>query len=230
MGTSLVRVSSAGVITTVGTIAGTGQVSLDYSTTYLCVVGGGKAYLCTASAVTQITDIDIGTPIDAIWVDGYFLFTDGAYLYVNELADPFAIDPLKYGASEIDPDRVVGLLKYRNEVYVLNRYTIEVFDNIGGSGFPFTRLPGGLIPKGCVGTKAKTLFAETIAWVGSARNEPCSVYMTVDTLRGEDRHARGGRAHCAVQRSRACGHCSRGESRQDAPAPVHPSAERNACL
>lgn len=177
MGGSLVQVGPDGVISTIGTIAGSEAVRMDYSFNYLCVVGGGNAYLCTTTSVTQITDPDVGSPIDVVWVDGYFLFTDGTYLYVTELADPFAVDPLKYASSEIDPDRVVGVLKYRNEIYALNRYTIEVFDNVGGTGFPFTRLPGGLITKGCVGTRAKTLFAETFAWVGSGRNEPCSVYM-----------------------------------------------------
>jgi hypothetical protein len=178
MGDKLVTVSSTGTVTEVGTISSDGlMASMDYSFDYLCVVSDGKAYLCTSGAVTQITDPDIGAPVDVVWVDGYFLFTDGEFLYVSDLADPFAIDPLKYSSSEIDPDRVVGVLKYRNEVYALNRYTIEVFDNIGGTGFPFTRLSGGLITKGCVGTRAKCLYGETFAWVGSGRNEPCSVYI-----------------------------------------------------
>lgn len=176
MGGDLVSVSATGAATSIGAIAGMEQVCMDYSNDHLCVVGGGRAYLCN-STVTQITDIDIGTPIDVVWVDGYFMFTDGAYIYVTNLADPFSIDPTKYASSEIDPDRITGLLKFRNEVYVLNRYTIEVFDNIGGAGFPFSRLPGGLIPKGCVGTRAKTLYGDSFAWVGSGRNEPCSVYV-----------------------------------------------------
>lgn len=178
MGGSLVHVAADGTIAReIGAIAGNELVSMDYGPSYLCVVGGGNAYLCTPFAVTRITDSDIGTPIDVVWVDGYFFFTDGEFLYVNDLADPFAIDPLKYASSEMDPDRIVGVLKYRNEIYALNRYTIEVFDNIGGTGFPFTRLSAGLIPKGCVGTRAKTLFMDTFAWVGGGRNEPCSVYL-----------------------------------------------------
>lgn len=177
MGTSLVSVSSAGVVTTIGTISGSGPVSLDYGPTYLMIVGDLKAWLYDGTTLTQITDGDLGDVIDGLWVDGYFLFTDGIYLIVTELNNPFSIDPLKYGASEADPDPIVGNLKFRNEVYAMNRYTTEVFDNIGGTGFPFQRVPSGMIGKGCVGTHAKTLFAETFAWVGSGRNEPCSVYI-----------------------------------------------------
>lgn len=176
MGGELVSVNAAGTVNRIGAIAGSEQIRMDYSTDHLCVVGGGNAYLCD-SAVTQITDSDIGSPIDVVWVDGYFLFTDGQYIYVTNLANPFTIDPTKYASSEIDPDRITGLLKFRNEVYVLNRYSIEVFDNIGGTGFPFSRVQGGLIPKGCVGPRAKILYGDSFAWVGSGRNEPCSVYL-----------------------------------------------------
>lgn len=176
MGSELIKVGATGVVTTIGSVSGTDQVCMDYSTDYLCVVASGRAYLCSA-AVTQVTDTDLGSPIDVVWVDGYFMFTDGAYIYVTNLADPFSIDPTKYASSEIDPDRITGLLKFRNEVYVLNRYTIEVFDNIGGTGFPFSRVSGGLIPKGCVGVRAKVLYGDSFAWVGSGRNEPCSVYV-----------------------------------------------------
>ncbi len=176
MGSSLIRIDGD-TVSTVGNVGGGGRVSMDYSSDRLCIVSGGRAYYNGGAITTQITDPDLGSPIDVVWVDGYFMFTDGQYIYVTELNDPFSIDPLKYAASEIDPDYVVGLLKYRNEIYVFNRNTIEVFDNIGGSGFPFTRLPGGLIPKGAIGTHAKCLFAETFAWVGGARNEATSVYV-----------------------------------------------------
>lgn len=176
-GGSLIRVDSSGGVSVLGSLPGSGQVAMDYSTDRACLVASGQAFYTSGGALTQIADPNIGSPIDVIWVDGYFMFTDGTYIYVADLNDPFSIDPLRYAASDIDPDEVFGLEKYRNEVYVFNRYTIEVFNNVGGSGFPFRRLPGGLIPKGCVGTFAKCLFAETLAWVGGGRGEGNAVYL-----------------------------------------------------
>lgn len=177
MGTKFVRIGADASVFQIGDVGGAAPVSMDYSFDWICVISNGNAFLCSDATVLQITDPDLGTPIDVVWMDGYFVFTDGSFIYVNDLADPFSIDPLKYGSSEIDPDKVVGLLKHRNELYVLNRTTIEVFDNIGSTGFPFTRVPGGLIQKGCVGTRAKCLFADSFAWVGSGRGEPCSIYL-----------------------------------------------------
>jgi len=176
-GAKLLSVASDGTTTDKGDITGTGQVSMDYGPTYLLTVGDGKAWLRDGTSNTQITDPDLGTVIDGIWVDGYYLFTDGTFLIVTELNNPFSIDPLKYGSSEVDPDPIKGVFKLRDEVLAVNRYTIETFQNVGGTGFPFQRVPSALMEKGAVGTHAKTRFADTLAFLGSGRNEPCSVYI-----------------------------------------------------
>jgi hypothetical protein len=112
-----------------------------------------------------------------VWIDGYFMTTDGEFLVVTELNDPFAVNPLKYGSSEIDPDPVLTLLKLRNEIYAVNRNTIEVFDNVGGELFPFARNEGAQIQKGAIGRDACCVYLDTIAFVGSSRNEAPAIYM-----------------------------------------------------
>lgn len=176
MGTSLVSVAPDGAVTTIGEVGGTGRVSLDYSFDHLMVRSGTNVWLHDRSALTRISDVDLGSVVDGIWIDGYFMFTDGVSVIVTELNDPFSVNPLKYGSSEEDPDPVNGLIKIRGEAYVLNRYTIEVLRNVGGNGFPFAVNGGAIIPKGCIGTHAKCLFADSFAFVGSGRNEALGVY------------------------------------------------------
>lgn len=177
MGNALISVTESGEATSRGFVAGSSPVSLDYSFDRLAIAAGENLYYWDGTTLAQVTDPDLGPVLDMIWVDGYFMTTDGESLVVTELSDPFAVDPLKYGSSEVDPDPVTGLIKTRGQVYALNRYTIENFQNIGGSGFPFTRNPGGMIQKGCVGTHAKSAFLETFGFVGSGRNEALSVYL-----------------------------------------------------
>ena len=112
-------------------------------------------------------------------VDGYFMTTDGEFLIVTELNDPTQVNPLKYGSSEVDPDPVVALLKLRNEVYALNRNTIEVFDNVGGELFPFQRIDGAQIPKGVIGTFGCCVYVDRIAFLGGGRNEAPGIYLGV---------------------------------------------------
>jgi hypothetical protein len=95
------------------------------------------------------------------------------------LADPFSVNPLKYGSSEVDPDPVVNVLKLRNEICAINRYTIEFFQNVGGQFFPFQRINGAQLQKGAMGTYAACIFAEYIAFIGSGRNEAPGIYFGV---------------------------------------------------
>lgn len=179
MGTKLVEINSAGTVTVLGDVGGpTNQlVTLDYSFDALAIASGGRLYYWDGSTLTQVTDPDLGVVLDVVWVDGYFMTTDGEFLVVTELSDPTQVNPLKYGSSEVDPDPVVALLKLRNEIYALNRNTIEVFDNVGGELFPFARIDGAQIQKGVIGTQGCCVFIDRIAFLGSARNEAPGIYV-----------------------------------------------------
>jgi hypothetical protein len=176
-GEKLITVAQGGAVSAIGDIAGSDQVSFAYSFDRLAIAANGSLYYFKGGALTKVTDQDFGLVNDVIWVDGYFMTTDGENLVVTELNDPTQVDPLKYGSSEINPDPVIGLIKPLDEVYAMNRYTIEVFDNVGGTGFPFQRISGASINCGLVGKNAKAMIGGTVGFVGSRENEPPSVYL-----------------------------------------------------
>lgn len=180
MGSKLVSVSSTGAVTIIGDVGEGGPVTFTYGFDRLAIASNLALFYYDGTTLTQVTDVDLGNVVDAVWVDGYFMTTDGEFLVVTELADPFAVNPLKYGSSESDPDPVLALLRLRNEVYALNRNTIEVFDNVGGTGFPFQRIDGAKISKGVIGTHACCVYLDSIAFVGSGHNEAPGVYLGVN--------------------------------------------------
>ena len=180
MGSKLVTVAQNGTVTVLGDVGDDGKlVTLDYSFDLLGIASAGNLWFWNpaASTLTQNTDPDLGTVVDVVWVDGYWMTTDGEFLVVTELSNPLDVNPLKYGSSEVDPDPVNALLKVRNEVYALNRHTIEVFDNVGGDFFPFQRIDGAQIEKGCIGTHACCVFAEAVAFLGGGFNEAPAIYI-----------------------------------------------------
>jgi hypothetical protein len=180
MGSKLVTVGATGTITILGDVGNDGNlVTLDYDFDQLGIASNNNLFFWnpTTSTLSQNTDPDLGPVLDMVWVDGYWMTTDGEFLVVTDLGNPLAVNPLKYGSSEIDPDPVVALLKLRNEIYALNRYTIEVFDNVGGDLFPFQRIEGAQIEKGVVGTHACCVYLENIAFLGSGFNESPGIYI-----------------------------------------------------
>ena len=178
IGSKFCRIDQSGGITVMGDVGDDGlPCGFTYSFDRLAIRSAKSLYYFGGTSPTKVTDPDLGAVVSLTWMDGYFVTTDGSFIVVTELNDPTQVDPLKYGSSEANPDPVLALLNLREELIALNRYTIEVFNNVGGSGFPFQRNVGAMIEKGCVGTDACCIVDQAFAFVGSGQEEACSVYI-----------------------------------------------------
>ena len=177
MGTKLIKVLSSGAFVEIGEVGGTNVVTFDYSFTHLAIASNENLFLWDKTTFQQVTDTDLGTCLDVIWIDGYFMSTDGEYVAVSDIGDPTSWNALKYDSAEADPDPIKAIIKIRNEAYVLNRHTIEVMDNIGGSVFPFARIESAQIEKGTIGTHSCIDFMDKLAFLGSDRNESPAIYL-----------------------------------------------------
>jgi hypothetical protein len=180
-GNSLVSVSVLGVTTNHGTIPGTGRVSLANNGQYLVIViPGVSAYVYdnVALTITQITDTDFIVSDTVVFSDGYFVFTasDGSVFFNSALNDPFTYDALDFGTAEINPDLIVSAHINHNEVFILGEETIEIFQNVGGVGFPFQRIPGANVQKGCHAKFTTVEFDNSFCFVGGGLNERSAVW------------------------------------------------------
>lgn len=177
MGTKLVRISRDGATVELGDVGGSGRVVMEHSFDYLAIASSTALWLWDGATLAQNTDLDLGVVKDVVFANGYFVTTDGEFLVTLELDDPFSVDPLKYGSSEADPDPVVGLQRIGNEIYALNRYTIEVFGVRASTGFPFARITGAQIQKGCVGAQASARFLGGLAFLGGGESDTTAVWL-----------------------------------------------------
>lgn len=178
LGTKLCTVSADGVVAVLGDVGGTGPVTFSYSFDRLGIASGGKLYYWNGT-LSQVTDPNLGLVVDLKWMAGYFVTTDGVSIVVTNLADPTTVNPLKYGSAESDPDPVKAVDELRNELYGLGRYTIEVFDNVGGDFFPFQVIQSAVVPKGVIGTYAYCNVGDTFVFCGSGRGEAPGIHMLV---------------------------------------------------
>ncbi len=176
-GSNLIRVDANNNTTILGSVENDDMpVSMAYSFDRLAIVSNRKLFYYSNGVMSQVTDSDLGSVIGVTWIDGYFLLTDGTSMIVTDLSDPYSVNPLKYGSAEADPDPIMAVEKFRGELYAIGRYTIEAFQDVGNSLFPFQRIPGALITRGAIGRKAACVFMDTFAFVGSRRNEPLAVW------------------------------------------------------
>lgn len=181
-GSKFCRVAADGTVTVLGDVGNDGlQCAFDYSFDRLAIASARKLFYWNGAGLTQVTDTDLGDVLDVLWIAGYFMTTDGTDVVVTDLTDPTSVTPLHYGSSEADPDAIMAVRKLRNEAYVVNRYTIEVFQNVGGDTFPFSPIEGAMTMRGAIGTHMVTYFQETLAFVGGGRQkegpEPPAVWL-----------------------------------------------------
>lgn len=179
MGTKLVEISSTGAVTILGDVGSGGLVTFDYSFDELAVVSGGRIYFWNGTTLTQgnYPLVTIGPIIDFCFIDGRFMLTDGERLFLTDIGNPLVIGAFAFEEPIADPDPVTSLLRLRNEVYAINRFTMEVYDNLGTAApFPFAVVQGAQVQKGCVGVQACCVYLDRIAFLGSGRNEAPGIY------------------------------------------------------
>jgi hypothetical protein len=176
-GQKLIELTASGV-TVLGDIPGADLATMENSFNTVMIVAAGSAYLYNGSALNKITDPDIGVPIDGTWIDGYYVFTDGEYIYHTDIDDETSVDPLKFATSEISPDKTLAVGRTQdNLLIVFNRYTTEYFINQANEQFAFSRLTQKAIDAGIVGTHAWCELDGYVFILGGRKRESPSMHI-----------------------------------------------------
>ncbi|MGY8962545.1 MAG: packaged DNA stabilization protein [Rhodospirillales bacterium] len=178
---SLYSFDADNVGTNHGVINGSGRVSLANNGRYLViVVPGVTAYVFdnSDSSLAEITDINFQVSDTVTFKDGYFIFTatDGEQFFVSNLNQPLVFSALDFGSADVRPDKIIATHVNRNELFVCGEDTIELMQNIGGSGFPFQRVRGGDIQKGVHAKFSLVDFDNSFVFLGGDVNELTAVW------------------------------------------------------
>ena len=178
-GEKLISVGVSGVVSELGDIPGTKQAAMPYSFNTQAVIADGKMFLYdSTTGFREVTDSDLGNPIDGVWVDGYYFLTDGEYIYHTDIADESSIDPLKFATAEFMPDPSLGVAKTQdNKVMVFGRYSLEYFVDIASANFAFKRVETRAQKIGIVATHAKCEVGGSFYITGGRKNDSVSVHI-----------------------------------------------------
>jgi hypothetical protein len=178
-GNKFISVSTAGVKTDLGNISGVKQVAMPVSFNTQGVIADGRMFLYDATnGFQEVTDPDLGDPIDGVWIDGYYFLTDGDYVYHTKASSETEIDPLSYATAEFMPDPSLGVAKTKdNKVIVFGRYTTEYFINNATANFAFQRLETRAQKIGIVATHAKCESSGNFYITGGYKDGAVAVYL-----------------------------------------------------
>jgi len=178
-GQKLISVDSSGNIAVLGAIPGTDTASLPYSFNTQGIIANGRFYLYSpAGGLNEVTDPDLGSPIDGTWINQVYFMTDGEFLFHTDINDESSIDPLKVATSEYSPDPTLGVGKTQdNKAIAFNRYTIEYFIDRASENFAYTRVESRAIKIGIVGTHCKAEAGGRWHILGGRKEEAVSVHV-----------------------------------------------------
>lgn len=179
-GTELYKITTAYAATLIGTVAGTGPVSLADNGTQLFIAANGPSYIYnnTTNVFGQITDPDFPGAATVCYLDGYFVFNqpNSQLMWVTQLLDGTSIDPLEFVSTEGSPDGLLAVTSNFREVWAFGTNSIEVWYDSGATDFPLQRIQGAFNELGCAAPFSIAKMDNGIFWLGRDRRGQGIVY------------------------------------------------------
>ena len=179
-GSQLYKVTPAYVVTLLGTVTGTGPVSMADNGTQLFVACNGPSYIFNSltNVFQQITDPDFPGAVTVGYLDGYFVFNEpnSQKIWVTALLEGTQVDPLDFASAEGSPDGVVGIIVDHGQLWVYGTNSIEVWYNSGNADFPFSRIQGAFNELGCAAAYSLAKMDNGLFWLGKDARGQGMVY------------------------------------------------------
>jgi hypothetical protein len=179
-GTELYKISPTYVPTLIGTVAGTGPVSMADNGTQLFIAANGPSYIYnnTTNAFGPITDPDFPGAVTVAYLDGYFVFNqpNSQLMWVTQLLDGTSIDPLDFASTEGAPDGLIAVSSNFREIWAFGTNSIEVWYDSGASDFPLQRIQGAFNELGLAAPFSVAKVDNGLFWLGRDRRGQGIVY------------------------------------------------------
>ena len=170
-GNELYKISTSYAATLLGTVAGTGPVSMADNGTQLFIAANPNGYIYNngTGVFAPISDPDFPGAVTVSYLDGYFVFNEpnSQKIWVTSLLEGTQVDPLDFASAEGSPDGVVGIIADHREVWVFGTNSVEVWYDTGASDFPLQRIQGAFNELGCAAPYSIAKMDNGLFWLGA---------------------------------------------------------------
>jgi hypothetical protein len=168
-GTTLYRLTDTGQFV-VGTIPGALPVQMADNGISLVLVTERTAYVSDGLTVSALP-IAGRQPMSPVFIDNYIVMIDAGSgrFFSSDLFDAENYDPLDFATAEASPDDLIATAVDHRQVVLFGRQTTELWYNAGSAGFPFERVPGGVIELGALSRDGAAKIDNTVFWLASDR-------------------------------------------------------------
>jgi hypothetical protein len=172
-GSKLYRVDEFGNDTELGSVGAPSSsgIDMDANTTSVVVVNQPNAYYWDGTTFGQITDTDFTSrgAGDVEFVNNFLLFRepDSGRFFGADLGTAVDFDALNFATAEALPDNLVGLKVDHVQPILFGAKSIEIWDNVPISGFPFQRAVNGYVEIGCFNGRSVAKCDNSVFWLAN---------------------------------------------------------------
>lgn len=170
-GEHLYRIDTDWSSVLLGTVSGSGPVSMADNGTQLFIACNGPSYIYNAQTNTfaSINDPDFPGAVTVGYLDGYFVFNqpNSQKVWVTALLEGSSVDALDFASAEGSPDGLVGLIIDHREAWLFGTNSVEVWYDAGNADFPLQRIQGAFNEIGCAAPYSIAKMDNGLFWLGS---------------------------------------------------------------
>jgi len=182
---TLYEVFENGTDNPVGDITGEKPVRFAFNGFTLVIISDNKGYFYSLadSSYEEITDpifSSFGKVIDVTYKDGYFFYMTEEYIFNGSLVtdnDGKDFPALSFGSAEVEPDGNTAIHTSSNQLYGCGLNTIQVFESVGGTGFPLQNIQGATIQKGVIARDTVIDYQGYMTFLGGDEGENPALYL-----------------------------------------------------
>jgi len=172
-GTRFIRVNEDGSVDDLGDISGGDRVTMAATANQLAIVArGGDSYVWDGTTLTNTSGNANFVPfqdIDIINQRAVYVPLDGSPVRISDVNALETISAINFVDAQLLPDKNIGVINYRNNIYIGGGQSFEVFRPTGNADLPIQRdEAASVFDTGYV--SGKTLYSDTFAFLGRLRN------------------------------------------------------------
>lgn len=152
-GNLLYSVASDGTSTVLGgSISGNGVVCMMDNGLQVMILNGVYGYVYAESTGFQVvTSSNFHASSQGTFFDNYFVMAwDGTNkFFISASLDGTTYSGLDFASAQVSPDYVLAVVNQQQNLLVFGQKTIETWYDAGSVNFPFQRVDGGTVERGC---------------------------------------------------------------------------------
>lgn len=181
-GGGLYRIDRFGSATLAGEVSGLRLCSMAQDGFRVVIVSDSDIYWASETGFGQLP---VSNCVGVAVHDGYFLFAERGTqkFFISDITAPITdgsgnvlppqFNPLEFTLVNAYPDLNKAIVNSNRETWIFGEKSAQIYYDSGALDFPFSRMSGGVLQRGCLSTRSVAEYQGTIFWLGDDKR----VYM-----------------------------------------------------